>query len=148
MKPWFGRLLAGALLLALSAPAGAQSFKWWQSEQFRRELGLSPAQATRIDDVFQASLPKLRQTKEELDRQEAELSRLIEASAEEALVARQVDRVEATRGNLNKMRTLMLVHMRQVLSPDQRGRFRALHEQWERDHRRQHSGGGQDRSRQ
>ena len=48
---------------------------------------------------------------------------------------RQIDRVEAVRANLNKMRTLMLLHMRQVLTPDQRTRFNALHDRWEQENR-------------
>ena len=45
------------------------------------------------------------------------------------------DKVEAIRGNLNKMRTLMLLHQRELLSTEQRVKFKTLHEQWERDRR-------------
>ena len=89
-----------------------------------------------IDSVFQSSVTLLRQKKAELDLQEAELSRLIAANAEEAVVVRQVDKVESIRATLNKSRTLMLLHMRQVLSPEQRVRLNKLHEQWEKDHQR------------
>jgi Spy/CpxP family protein refolding chaperone len=58
------------------------------------------------------------------------------AGADEALVSKQVDRVEAIRSNMNKMRTLMLLKERQVLTPDQRLKLSKLHEQWERDHKR------------
>ena len=85
--------------------------------------------------VFQATVPRLRQSKQELDREEAELSRLIEANSGEIQVARQLDKVEALRSNLNKMRTLMLLHQRELLSAEQRVKFKALHEQWERDRR-------------
>jgi Spy/CpxP family protein refolding chaperone len=34
---------------------------------------------------------------------------------------------------MNKMRTLMLLHERQVLTPDQRVRLNKLHEQMEKD---------------
>jgi len=125
------------LMLALGAPVGAQSsFKWWQAEQFRRDLSLTTDQAARIDVIFETTLPQLRQGKEELDRQEVELSRLIEASADESQVARQIDRVEATRASLNKMRALMLFHMRQVLTHDQNAKFKALHDKYMQDHPR------------
>src|SRR5262249_7601034 len=134
------RVAAGALLLALAVPIGAQSsFKWWQAEEFRRDLGLTADQATRIDAIFEATLPQLRQGKVELDRQEAELSRLIEANGDEPQVARQIDRVEATRANLNKMRALMLFHMRQVLTREQNAKFKALHDKWLQDHPRRTS---------
>ena len=143
----FGGVLCTWLVLAVAGPASGQSpFAWWKSEQFRKDLGLTAEQSARIDNVFQATVPQLRQSKEELDRQEADLSLLIEADAGEAKVARQLDKVEAIRGNLNKMRTLMLLRQREVLSPDQRVKFKALHEQWDRDRRaRSHAGDGNNR---
>ena len=84
----------------------------------------------------EAAMPKLRESKEELDKQEAKLSNLIAESADEARVLRQVDRVEAIRASLNKMRTLMLLHERQVLTPEQLVKFKAAYAQWEKDHPR------------
>jgi len=123
------------LLLALAAPVRAQSFgfPWWRDAQFQRELGLTSDQSKRIDDIFQSTIPVLRQKKEDLDTQEAELSRLIAANADEQAVIRQVDKVEALRSNLNKMRTLLLLHIRQVLSPDQRTRLNRLYEERVKD---------------
>jgi Spy/CpxP family protein refolding chaperone len=126
------------LSLAFTDAGRAQSFgfPWWRDAQFQKDLSLSTDQSARIDSVFQSTITLLRQKKAELDQQEAELSRLIAANAEEAVVVRQVDKVEGIRANLNKSRTLMLLHMRQVLSPDQRLRLNKLHEQWEKDHQR------------
>jgi Spy/CpxP family protein refolding chaperone len=123
-------------LLALAGSVNAQSFAWWKSEQFQKEVGLTTEQCARIDNVFQTALPRLRQGKEELDKQETELSRLIEANADEAQVTKQVDRVEAIRASLNKTRTLLLLHERQVLTQDQRVRFKAAHDKWVQDHPR------------
>ena len=134
----FGGVLCTCFILALAGPAQAQSpspFAWWKSEQFRKDLGLTREQCARIDKVFEAAVPRLRQSKQELDREEADLSRLIEGDAGEAQVAKQLDKVEAIRGNLNKMRTLMLLHQRELLSAEQRIKFKTLHEQWERDRR-------------
>jgi Spy/CpxP family protein refolding chaperone len=134
----FGGVLCTWFVLALAGPAQAQSpspFAWWKSEQFRKDLGLTREQCARIDKVFEAAVPRLRQNKQELDREEAELSRLIEANANEAQVSKELDKVEAIRGNLNKMRTLMLLHQRELLSAEQRVKFKTLHEQWERDRR-------------
>src|SRR5713226_2978803 len=134
--------LIALLLLVLTAPLGAQSpfgFAWWKSDQFKKDLGLSPDQSARIDGIYQASLPKLRQSKEELDYQEAELSRLIASNIDERQITRQIDRVEATRAGLNKMRTLMLFHMRQVLTSDQNASFKALADKWMQDHPRHSS---------
>jgi hypothetical protein len=51
-------------------------------------------------------------------------------------VLRQVDKVEVVRGSLNKSRTLMLLHMRQVLKPKQNVKFNAVFEQYRRDNPR------------
>ena len=133
------------MLLALAAPLHAQSFgfSWWKDAQFQRDLGLTPDQTAKIDAIFQSTISLLRQKKADLDRQEDELSRMIAAGADESLVTRQVDKVESTRASMNKMRTLMLLHERQVLTPDQRVRLNKLHEQMfkdrgkSRDNRRQ-----------
>ena len=121
--------------LALAAPLHAQSFgfSWWKDAQFQRDLGLTPDQTAKIDAIFQSTISLLRQKKADLDRQEDELSRMIAAGADESLVTRQVDKVESTRASMNKMRTLMLLHERQVLTPDQRVRLNKLHEQMFKD---------------
>ena len=132
------RLTSALLLLALSAPLQGQSFgfAWWKDPQFQKDLTLTADQSARIDTVFQSAINQLRQKKAELDQQEAELSRLIAANADEATVIKQVDRVEDIRGTLNKARTLMLLRMRQVLTPEQRVVLNRLHDQWDKEHRR------------
>ena len=132
---WRRRWLAVGLLLALAAPVHAQSFgfSWWKDAQFQKDLGLTPDQTAKIDAIFQSTISLLRQKKADLDRQEEELSRMIAAGADESLVTRQVDKVESTRASMNKMRTLMLLHERQVLTPDQRVRLNKLHEQMFKD---------------
>jgi Spy/CpxP family protein refolding chaperone len=142
MKLRWARLLLPALvLLALSAPAHGQSFgfPWWRDAQVQKDLSLTGDQSSRIDGVYQSTITLLRQKKVELDQQEAELSRLIAVNADEWAVTRQVDRVEGIRANLNKMRTLMLLRMRQVLTPDQRVQLNKLYEEREKEHRRRRS---------
>lgn len=124
-------LVAGGIPRA-DASEPRTRFQWWRSERFQKELVLSADQVARIDAIFQVTLPELRQRKEELDRLEQALSRLIDADADEMTLTRSVDKTEAARSNLNKTRTLMLVRMRQVLTADQRVRFSALHEEHQR----------------
>ena len=137
-QSWIRRLLPVMLMLALAVPIHGQSFgfAWWRDARFQRDLGLSAEQSARIDAIFQAAISQLRPKKEELDKQEELLSQHIAAGADESLVTRQVDKVEAIRSHMNKMRTLMLLKERQVLSPEQRVKLSKLHEQWERDHKR------------
>ena len=131
---WRAPSLVIVFLLVLAAEGRAQSFgfPWWRDAQFQKELSLTSDQSGRIDSVFQSTISLLRQKREELDQQEAELSRLIAANADEAVVVRQVDKVEGIRAGLNKHRTLMLLRMRQVLSPDQRVKLNKLYEQYQK----------------
>jgi len=129
-----------ALLFALAClaplPASAQAFKWWQSDRFKEALQLSPEQITRIEEVFQAALPEFRQRKRTLEQLEEELAQLIDA-ADESAVMEQAERVETERAALGKARTLMLVRIRRVLTPEQRVKLAALHQEWERNRKRQ-----------
>jgi Spy/CpxP family protein refolding chaperone len=132
-----GRVVAALVLLGLARPAVAQrGFPWWKDEKVVKELGLTPDQSNKIDSIFRTTYPQLRQSNTELDKQEAELSRLIAVSADEATVERQIDKVEAIRASLNKTRTLMLLHMVRKLSAEQRAKFNPVHEQWRRDNPR------------
>jgi Spy/CpxP family protein refolding chaperone len=122
---FYRRLLAFVCVLSFSAVAAAQPLNWfwWKSEP---SLALTSEQSTQIDAIFQEGIGRLMQQKDELDRLEGKLSRLIETMATEDEVTRQIDRVEAVRSTLNKTRTLMLLHMRQVLKPEQRLKLNAL----------------------
>jgi Spy/CpxP family protein refolding chaperone len=138
MKFWFRWLLSVLTLVALAGPVYGQPpapfvpGPWWRD--YQKTLGLSDDQSARIEAVFQAALPQLRQRKDELQVQETELSRLLKADADEDVIAKQSDRVEAVRTVLNKNRTLMLVRMRAIMTPDQRGKLNVLREQWDKDH--------------
>ena len=120
-------VLATAVIL-VGAPASAQGFKWWQSETFIRGLGLTSDQSTKIEAIFQKTVPVLRQQKDALDKAEADFNQMVEAS-DDAQVMAQVGVVEAARSELNKSRTMMLLRMRRVLTPDQRVNFVMLQQQ-------------------
>ena len=108
--------------------APPRRFAWWQDERYQKHLGLTADQVTRLESIFQAALPELRKGRDELDRQEAELSRLIESNADETVVSRQIDKVEAIRSRTNKARQMMIWHHRQLLTPEQRVKFQAMRE--------------------
>jgi Spy/CpxP family protein refolding chaperone len=129
------RLLPVVVVLSVSGSAWAQPMAWWKTDSTKKELGLTADQSSRIDAVFQEALVQLRQQKDDLDTLEGKLSHLIEISADETQVNRQIDRVEADRAVLNKTRTLMLLHMRQLLTPDQRVKLVAMRDRWEQEQR-------------
>lgn len=122
----FSRPVAAALLVAFcAAPVLAQRGKWWQDERFRRELGLTTEQTSRLEEIFQKHQPKLREHMRALDQAEDQLSQLIEKS-DDASVMAHMGVVEAARTELNKTRTLMLLRMRRSLTTDQWATFTAL----------------------
>ncbi len=136
---WPALAVLTLLTIDVAASAQAPAFRWWKSDAFKKELGLSADQSGRIDKIYQDTLPELQQEWDELDRLETKLSRLFEGNADEAVLARQIDRVETARANLNKSRSLMLMRMRRVLTSDQLVRFRALSQRYEADARHQPS---------
>jgi len=131
-------LLTAVPVLAQGPPgAPARPFAWWKSEPFKKELGLTADQSARIDRIWETTRPELRQEWDELSKLEDKLSHLIQADADETVLTRQIDRVETARANASKTRSLMLVQMLKVLTPDQRTRFRAVHDRWEHDQQQQ-----------
>lgn len=106
-------------------------FKFWQGDA-KTELGITNQQSAEIEQIFQATMPRLEAAKEKLDKLEATLSQTIkDNTADLATVAQQVDRLESARAELFKTRTLMLYRMRGLLSAEQRAKLQA---RWEADH--------------
>lgn len=123
-------------MLVPAGEAAAQGFKWWNNDQFRKELMLTEEQTVKLEAIFQATLPTLRLQHDELEKLDSKLSKLIaNGLAEEQKVADQVDKVEMARSALSKTRTLMTYKMRRLLTDDQNVKLKALHQRWERDRR-------------
>jgi len=130
-------LLSAAPAIAQRPPEAPRPFAWWKSEPFKKELGLSAEQSARIDKIWETNRVELRQEWDELSKLESKLSRLIQNDADEAVLTRQIDRVETSRAGANKTRSLMLVQMLKVLTPEQRTRFNSLHDRWQQEQPRQ-----------
>ena len=121
-------------LLVTALPAAGQG-KWWQSEDYKRELKLTPEQSKKLEDVFQASVPTLKSLKKSLVQAESEFERLLERG-DDGSVMDQVERVEAARAELNKSHTMMMLRMKRVLTTEQWTKFNAMHQTAERERTR------------
>jgi Spy/CpxP family protein refolding chaperone len=131
----------------VATPAQAQGFrfKWWQTEQFQKDLKLTPEQVTRIEAIFQASEPLLRAQVQAVDRREEKLSKVIsDPKSDEAAVIQATDRLESARNEMTRTRTLMLFRIRRVLNDEQLVKLNALHdhdkaerERKDREHKKQ-----------
>lgn len=121
-------LMLSAIVLALPAVASAQG-RWWQSERYQKELGLSAEQITRIEGIYQSATPLLRAQKEAFDRREEKLSKVIaDPKSDEAMVVQATDRLEAARNEMGRTRTLMIFRIRRVLTDEQHLKLNAMHE--------------------
>jgi Spy/CpxP family protein refolding chaperone len=124
--------LAATLVSIATLGAGQQGFKWWQSDHYKKELGLTAEQTRRMEEIFQKALPQLKAQKSVLDEAEAKFERLVidtnAARADDVVVMEQINVVEAARADLNKSRAVMLYGMRKVMTRDQWVKFTALHQ--------------------
>lgn len=103
---------------------------WWRDAALQKELALSARQVGKIDKIWDTNMQSIRVLWKEMEAVEAEFNRLIkENTAEERVIALQIDRVEALRSQINKSRHLMIYRIHQVLTPDQ---YRKLTEHLER----------------
>jgi hypothetical protein len=117
---------------AAPKPDDRERRKWWLYD--RAELGITEQQSTSINQIFESTIPKLRDTRQELDRAEDELSRTIkEHKADIAVLSGMLDRVESARSQYNKTRVLMLYRMHLILSAEQRTKLEALRARMDQD---------------
>ena len=119
-------------------PAPRPPFKWWAIDKYKQELKLTADQSADIEKIFQASMDRLRVDKEDLDRQQSNFQQLMEKpSVDDREFQRAVDRLEMARYYVSKERTLMLVRIHSVLTPDQRKGLEAIRKRNEGDRNRQ-----------
>jgi len=141
---------AFAALLLVGSPAAAQApqqpaqsqpqpvskpsdqhRKWWTDSTMRAELGITDQQSAAVEAVWQQSLTRLRDLRHKVDDMDNTISQMIRDAVDEPTIVAELDRVESTRAELNKGRTLMLYRMNRVLTADQRAKLKAM---WEREH--------------
>jgi len=102
--------------------------KWWIDAKLRAELGVTDQQSAAVEQVWQKSLPALREGRQKLEKLEDALSKLTDGIDETAVIA-QTERVESLRAELNKGRTLMIYRMQKILTAEQRAKVKAMFEQ-------------------
>jgi len=114
-------------------------FKWWAIDKYKQELKLTTEQSTEIEKVFQASMDRLRADKEDLDREQTTFSQLMERPwVDDREFQRAVDRLEMARYYVSKERTLMLVRIHNILTPEQRKGLDAIRKRNDSNRDRSH----------
>jgi Spy/CpxP family protein refolding chaperone len=121
-----------------SRPSDPPRMKWWLHPESRKELSLSDQQVKQIDSIFEAAAPKQRERWHEIEQLDKALDRTIkEFSADAAVVAQQVEKIEKLRAEVNATRTIMIYKMYLVLTPEQRVKVDAIRARLDQERRRQ-----------
>jgi Spy/CpxP family protein refolding chaperone len=110
---------------------------WWKAPETRAELGITDKQSKDIDDIFQATFPALKAAKEDLDKLDDAVAKLIkEGTADIAVINQKVGQAENARASLTTQRTVMLYRMHRLLTPEQRAKLDAMFAQREAERRK------------
>ena len=110
-------------------PSSGQRPKWWIDPKLRAELGITDQQSAAVDSVWTKTLPLLRDARERLDKLEDALSAMTQKDgSDETAVIAQIERVENTRAEANKTRTMMIYRMNKILTVEQRAKVKAMYE--------------------
>lgn len=117
---------------------GPPRWKWWLHPDSRKELRLTDLQSKKIDEVWEATAPTQREKWHEIEKLEEALAKTIkEHTADVAIVAQQVERVEKLRAENTAARTVMLYRMRLLLNPEQRVKVDEMRARMDAERKRQ-----------
>jgi len=101
--------------------------KWWDDPQKAQQIGLSADQQKKMDDIFQQNRLKLIDLNASLQKQETVMQPLMEAEQpDEGKILAQIDAIAQARAELEKANARMLLGIRQVMTPDQWTKLKAL----------------------
>jgi len=126
---------------------GRMHGRWWNDPKLAQEVGLTADQQKKMDDILQQNRLKLIDLNAALQKQEATMQPLMEAEQpDENKILAQIDAIAQARAELEKGNARMLLGIRQVLTPDQWTKLKALRaekkEQWGREGRGMRRGPG------
>jgi Spy/CpxP family protein refolding chaperone len=112
--------------------------RWWTTEKYRQELRLTAEQSAEIERIVQGSMARLKGDKEDLDQAQSDFRQLMERpSASERDLLKAAERLEMARFSISKERTMMLVRIHSVLTPEQRRGLDAIAKRHEAERNRQ-----------
>ena len=101
--------------------------KWWLQVEVQRALRLTQAQVWSLEWAFQETLPRRKALGRELESMDRKLqSAILAGDVDDATVTRLSAQAERVRAEQFIARTLMLLKMYHVLTPEQRSRLRDM----------------------
>ena len=115
-------------------------FNWWKTDKYKQELKLSAAQSDEVELIVQGSLARMKADKEDLDRAQSDFRLLMEKpTANQRELLKAAERLEMARYSIAKERTMMVVRIHSVLTPDQRHGLDAIAKRHEAERNRKSS---------
>jgi Spy/CpxP family protein refolding chaperone len=119
-------LIAMSPAIAHGQAATAPRPPWWQDHAVQRDLHLSRSQVQALEATFQRDRPQRIDLRRKTDALDLELQQAIaRGDVDDMAVIRMSNRVEQLRAKRNIRRTLMLLAMNRILTPDQREKLTA-----------------------
>jgi Spy/CpxP family protein refolding chaperone len=113
-------------------------YAWWKDDKAKAAAGFSAEQAAEIARIFSEEMERAMPLRKEVLQLEKALSEMINGNtADIPIVAKQIDKVESRRYELNKIRYVMLYRMQRVLLPEQYKKLMTYFEQREAERKKQ-----------
>jgi len=137
--------LAAALVIPAASALGGEKWpggggmhhgKFWRRDNVRDRLHLTDDEVEKLEDILARNRQRLEDMEDDVRKKRAALDELLTSDrTDETTILAQVDQIEQARARLGKARVAMLLEMRRVLTPEQRGQLAEL-----REHKRKHGG--------
>ncbi len=109
---------------------GRMHGRWWDDPKLAEKIGLTADQQKKMDDIMQQHRLKLIDLNAALQKQETIMHPLMEAEQpDEGKILAQIDAIAQARAELEKGNARMLLGIRQVLTPDQWTKLKAMREE-------------------
>jgi Spy/CpxP family protein refolding chaperone len=116
-EAYLDTLTVGNRVVTLAPASYTITSTWWSNANTVAKLGLTDVQKSRIESTFEAHRPNLASRKEQLEKEEALLSRLLDAeSIDRGSVFTQINRVVQARGEMERENAAMTLEMREHLT--------------------------------
>jgi Spy/CpxP family protein refolding chaperone len=120
------RVLSTVIGIFMIASTSHAQNAWWTNDALMTRLGLTDQQQSRIESTFQAYRPSLAAATGALDKEEAQLSKLLGADpVDKSAVLLQTNHVIQARGEVERVNAAMTVEMRQQLTSAQWAQLQA-----------------------
>ena len=119
-------MACAGVALALSAAArpargGPQpATPWWRSPSVQATISLTPEQVKRLEAIHAESLPERRRLREQLTGLQTELDRVLADGLDDQRASVVIERVFEAEKQRNIARTMLLLRMYRMLTPEQR----------------------------